>query len=117
MRSGLIGALFGGFFWMVLLGMLLGDVVPIACGAAGFSIGALVGLRLLKRNRRVVTGGAMLWIVAWAAPVVALYWERIPESVGPLTTGKSPWLVGAVLLAVALSGVSMIWRGLYSSGG
>lgn len=108
MKSGLIGALIGGFFWMALLGFAVGDPVPVACAVAGFAIGAAAGLRLQERHPRAVAGGAMLWVVAWAAPVLAFYWDAIPESVGPITTGKSPWLAGAVLVVLTLTGLTML---------
>ena len=57
---------------------------------------------------RAIRGAGMLWTAIWSGVVVALWWEKIPESIGGVTTGKSPVGLAAVtgvLLGIGIAGL------------
>jgi len=115
MRSGHVGAMCGGFSWMLLLGAVLGDVALLFLAAGGLLAGLAGGLRLMTRfprQQRRVTGGGLIWMALWSGTVLAVWWDRIPESVGGMTTGKSTAgaiAAGCVLAAVAIVGARMLF--------
>ena len=89
-RGGLIGALAGGFAWILLLGIAIGSPV-------------LIGYFGLKRP-----GPVVVWIAAANAAAVNLYYAEIPDHAFGIATNKGSlplWLLNLCLVGLAGLGI------------
>ena len=98
-RGGLIGALAGGFAWILLLGIAIGSPVLIVGAPAAF----LIGYFGLKRP-----GPVVVWIAAANAAAVNLYYAEIPDHAFGIATNKGSlplWLLNLCLVGLAGLGI------------
>ena len=92
MKWGIVGSIIGGFSWLVILAMVLKSwpigVIALAAGC----IGLLASWRLIdKRPERslAILGAAVLWIINSNLIFLNLLYDRIPQEINGMTTGKS----------------------------
>jgi hypothetical protein len=104
MKGAVWGPLFGGFAWILLLGIVLRSV-PLIIGSI---LATVAGGVLLRRPGTIV-----LWIAGGNLLVVNLYYECIPETAFGISTGKeaiSLWLLNTAIVALALVGSWLLIR-------
>ncbi len=108
--AGILGTVFGCTAWMALLGAALKDPVLILAPAAVALLCVVAGFWFLNTCPDRLAGifGLMgLWLMMLNAMIINIYYDRIPETIGGVTTGKSPTgLLEANFFIVVLALVS-----------
>ena len=94
--SGRVGANLGGFAWLLLLGIATGNWILLA----GPVLLAFVGIKWLRKP-----GHVALWVVAWSALAMNVYYPHIPERFLGISTGKE---VMSLLLVNILLGAGLV---------
>jgi hypothetical protein len=106
--AGVIGTFLGCTAWMFLLGFALGEPVLIIAPIATGALCGGVGLWLFKvRPRRYlgICGLAGLWLVMLNGILANAYFDRIPETLGGMSTGKTGWALFQVNFFVVALGL------------
>ena len=121
MLGSLVGGTVGGFGWVVLFGIanrsLLMTGVPLIVGA----ICVTVGMRLFDarpQRQFAIAGLAELWIVLFDLLFVNLWYDKIPETLAGITTGKAQWSLLSLnlfLLVFSMLGFACVIKDILNS--
>ncbi len=108
MTGGLLGTAGGGFAWIVITGFVIG--APIVSGLAVILglvcfAGGMVLFRAQPQRRLTVIGLAIIWVALFNVIFVNFYYERIPDTIGGITSGKGAWSSQSVTVLMAVLAV------------
>lgn len=113
MVGALIGSMGGGFAWLVMTGFVIGSpivsVLAIVIGVVGF-IGGMKIVQACPERRLTIVGLGLIWIALFNVVFVNHVYERIPETVGGMTTGKH--VLDALSLTVIVAAIGLVGFGI-----
>ncbi len=89
--AGVSGATLGATLWLILLGVAISSSVltlfPMVFGIV--CVYGVIKLYNARPQRKLsITGLAVIWLILWNAILCNLYFDRIPEMIGNISTGK-----------------------------
>ena len=89
---GVVGASLGSLAWAVLLGISIGSfgvAIAAAAGAAACIILSIKAYELKPERKLSIIGVSLVWLALLNIVFLNILYERIPEMVGGISTGKS----------------------------
>lgn len=89
--AGVAGVTLGATAWLILLGSAIRSavliVLPVIFGIV--CVYAVIRLYSAKPGRKLsIMGLAVIWLIFWNAILCNLYFDKIPQSIGNISTGK-----------------------------
>lgn len=113
---GIAGSALGATLWLVILGVIIKStlliVLPIIVGA--LCIYATIKFYNIQPNKKSsIFGLAIIWLIFWNMLLCNLYFDKIPQSVGAMTTGKTLFSliqINVMFLIFFLIGCGLIIR-------
>jgi len=117
---GTAGATLGALLWLVILGIVIRSilliVLPVIFGLT--CVVAAVKLYSMRPQKKLsIMGLAILWLIFWNSLLANFYYERIPQNVGTLTTGKNQFSlmhINIMLAVFFLAGCVLIVKDILS---
>lgn len=116
MAGGLLGTTGGGFAWVVVTGFVTGtpivSLLAVILGVVCFA-GSMALFRARPERRLMIIGLAFIWIALFNIIFINLIYNRIPDTVAGITTGKealSSLNLTVLMAAFAVLGFAMVAR-------
>ena len=103
--GGLAGVILGGVSWLVISGFVIGAPlvwgVALGCGL-GLWLGARRAFAVHPERWSTILGGVMLCVLLVNALLLDTVWDRIPERLFGVTTGRTTMPLLQIRLTVGL---------------
>ena len=105
------GITLGGTAWLIVLGIAVKSqfiiMLPILFGALCI-FGSLYLYHRYPERKFAINGAAILWLIVWNSILANALYDKIPDSVGGITTGKNQFSlaqVNVILIALTVLGM------------
>ena len=112
--GGFVGAAFGSVAWLIVFGIIVRWPFAAAAPFVLAGLGVIGAIRLLDAypERRLTAAGLLLlWIAAINLVFLNVLWDRIPETVNRMPTGKTP--TGMLWATVVILGLAALGLALF----
>ncbi len=103
--GGIGGAALGATLWLVILGVVIRSTLLIALPLIIGSICVYSAMRLyniMPERKFSILGLAFIWLVFWNAILCNFYFEKIPQNIGNISTGKNQISLAQINIMFAL---------------
>ncbi len=115
---GSLGSIVGGLSWIVVLGVALGSFWVVAMAVFVGILGFVVTVIFLNHSSEryfLMMGSLMSGLALANIAAINLFYERIPETINGITTGKESLslpVINLFLILLLLAGLFFVFKDL-----